>query len=104
VLCTWGAPGPCLELAVETRVSICYDFGTLNAEEVYVENATLEQRMTLVENAVRELQEAMRSRRPAADWLDRVIGSMKNQPAFDDVLALGQAARLVDRPAEDSGS
>jgi hypothetical protein len=72
-------------------------------EEVHVENATLEQRMTAVENAVRELQEAMRNRQPAADWLDRVIGSMKDQPAFDDVLALGRAARLVDRPAEDSG-
>jgi hypothetical protein len=67
-------------------------------------SATLEQRMTAMENAVRELQEAMGKRRPAADWLDRVIGSMKDEPAFDEVLALGRAARLVDRPAEDSGS
>ncbi len=67
-------------------------------------NATLEQRMTAVENAVRELQEALRNRRPAADWLDRVIGSMKDEPAFDEVLALGRAARSADRPAEDAGS
>jgi hypothetical protein len=67
-------------------------------------NATLEQRITAVENAVGELQEAMGNRQPAADWLDRVIGSMKDEPAFDEVLALGRAARLVDRPAEDSGS
>lgn len=69
-----------------------------------MENASLEQRMTVVETAVRELQEAMRNRQPAADWLDRVIGSMKDEPAFDEVLALGRAARSVDRPAEDSGS
>jgi hypothetical protein len=67
-------------------------------------SATLEQRMTAVESAVRELQEAMRKRPTAADWLDRVIGSMKDEPAFDEVLALGRAARLADRPAEDSGS
>jgi hypothetical protein len=54
---------------------------------------TLEQRMTAVEEAVRELQEAIRARKPAADWLDRVIGSMKDEPAFDDVLAHGRAIR-----------
>jgi len=66
-------------------------------------NATLEQRVTAVENAVRELQEAMRNRQPVPDWLERVIGSMKDEPAFDEVLALGRAARLADRPPEESG-
>ena len=55
--------------------------------------ATLEQRMTAVEEAVRALQEANRARKPAADWLDRVIGSMKDEPAFDDVLAHGRTIR-----------
>jgi hypothetical protein len=63
--------------------------------------ATLEQRMTAVEGAVRELQEAMRARQPAADWLNHVIGSMKDEPAFDEVLAHGRAFRQADRPAED---
>jgi hypothetical protein len=63
--------------------------------------ATLEQRMTKLEEAVRELQEAMRTRKPAPDWLDRVIGSMKDEPAFDEVLASGRAIRQADRPAED---
>ena len=65
--------------------------------------ATLEQRITVLEEAVRELQEAMRARKPAADWLDRVIGSMKDEPAFDEVLAYGRAIRQADRPAEDHG-
>jgi hypothetical protein len=43
----------------------------------------------------------MRTRQPAADWLDRVIGSMKDEPAFDEVLAHGRAMRQADRPAED---
>ena len=63
--------------------------------------ATLEQRMTALEEAVRELQEAMKARKPASDWLDRVIGSMKDEPAFDEVLALGRAIRQADRPADD---
>jgi hypothetical protein len=33
--------------------------------------------------------------------LDRVIGSMKDEPAFDDVLAFGRAIRHADKPAKD---
>ena len=63
--------------------------------------ATLEQRMTVLEDAVRELQQALQARKPAPEWLDRVISSMKDEPAFDEVLALGRAIRQADRPAED---
>ena len=63
--------------------------------------ASLEQRMTALEQAVYELREAMNARKPAADWLDCVIGSMKDEPAFDEVLALGRAIRQSDRPAEE---
>ena len=66
--------------------------------------ATLEQRMTALEQAVYELREAMKARKPAADWLDCVIGSMKDEPAFDEVLALGRAIRQSDRPAEDEAT
>ena len=62
--------------------------------------ATLERRMTALEESVRELQEAMNVRKPASDWLERVIGSMKDEPAFDEVLAHGQAIRQADRPPE----
>ena len=62
--------------------------------------ATLEQRMTAMEEAVRELQELMKACKPAPDWLDRVIGSMKDEPAFDEVLTHGRAIRQADQPAE----
>ncbi len=64
--------------------------------------AALERRMTALEESVRELQELIRARRPAANWLDSVIGSMKDEPAFDEVLAHGRAKRHADVPAEDS--
>ncbi|MGO9922486.1 MAG: hypothetical protein ACLQIB_48300 [Isosphaeraceae bacterium] len=54
-----------------------------------------------MEQAVRELQEAMKASKPDPDWFDRVIGSMKDEPAFDEVLALGRAIRQADRPTED---
>jgi hypothetical protein len=53
--------------------------------------ATLEQRMTVLEQTVRELRQALEARQPGPDWLDRVIGSMKDEPAFDEVLAYGRA-------------
>ena len=43
----------------------------------------------------------VKARNPAPDWLDRVIGSMKDEPAFDEVLAYGRAIRQADRPADD---
>jgi hypothetical protein len=61
----------------------------------------LEQRMTTLEEAVRELQRAMTTRTTAPDWLDRMIGSMKDEPAFDEVLAHGREIRQADRPCDD---
>ncbi len=66
-----------------------------------MQKATLDHRMTAIEEAVRELQEVIKARNPAPNWLDRVIGSQKDEPAFDDVLAYGRAIRQADRPAED---
>ena len=62
--------------------------------------ATLEERMNVLEQAVRELREAMNARQTAPDWLERVIGSMKDEPAFDEVLSHGRAIRHADRPPE----
>jgi hypothetical protein len=45
--------------------------------------------------------EVMKAGKPAPDWLDRVIGSMKDEPAFEEALAYGRAIRHADRPAED---
>jgi hypothetical protein len=57
--------------------------------------------MTALELAVRELQEAMKTRTHSPDWLNRVIGSMNDEPAFDEVLAYGRAIRQADRPPDD---
>jgi len=66
--------------------------------------ATLEQRIAKVEEAVRQLQQTLNERNPSPDWLDKVIGSMKGESAFDEVLAHGRAIRQADRPDGDEGA
>jgi hypothetical protein len=63
---------------------------------------TVEERLAELEAAVRELQRRLDSQAPAPDWLDRVIGSFKDEPAFQEVLEYGRALRQADRPPEDA--
>jgi hypothetical protein len=61
----------------------------------------IEQRLAVVEAAVRELQRLTASGAPTPNWLERVAGSMKDEPAFEEVLEYGRAFRQADRPPED---
>ena len=54
---------------------------------------SIEQRLTVVEQAVSELQQRL-AHLPVA----RITGSFKDEPAFEEVLALGRAIRAADRP------
>ncbi len=61
----------------------------------------IEQRLTAVEDAVRELQRRLTILPPAANWLERIIGSFKDEPEFEKVLEYGRAIREADRPSDD---
>lgn len=61
----------------------------------------LEQRLAAVEVAVQELRSIVLARKPVPNWLDRLTGSMQDDPAFEEVLAYGRAFREADRPKED---
>ena len=58
---------------------------------------TLQGRVKVLEDAVRKLQDALNARTQASDWLERVVGSMKDEPAFDEVLEHGRAFRQADK-------
>ena len=60
--------------------------------------AVLEQRLRAVEEAVARLERRLP---PEGDWIARVTGSFRDEPAFDEVLEYGRAFRHADRPAED---
>jgi hypothetical protein len=64
-------------------------------------NATIEDRLAAVEAAVTELQKHRLIQTPAPDWLEQVIGSFQDEPAFEEVLAYGRAIRKGELSVED---
>lgn len=64
--------------------------------------SNLEQRILAVEVAVRELQNAIQQTAP--HWLDNVIGSMRDEPAFEEVLAYGREIRNENQPPANGAS
>ncbi|HWG43964.1 MAG TPA: hypothetical protein VN688_14395 [Gemmataceae bacterium] len=65
---------------------------------------TIEQRLAALEAAVKEIQNRLGPPPPAPNWLDKVIGSMKDEPAFLEMLEYGRAYRQADYPPEDADS
>ena len=63
----------------------------------------LEQRLMAVEAAVSEIQRRLATLPPAPDWLEQMIGSCKDEPAFEEVIALGRALRMAEPFPEDLG-
>jgi hypothetical protein len=63
----------------------------------------LEQRLLTVEAAVSEIQRRLATLPPAPDWLEQIIGSCKDEPAFEEVIALGRALRMAEPFPEDLG-
>jgi hypothetical protein len=64
----------------------------------------VDQRLAALEAAVAELQRRLPPLQPAPNWLEQVIGSFKDEPACEEVLAYGRMIRESDRPAGDNGS
>jgi hypothetical protein len=55
--------------------------------------STIEDRLAALEAAVAELQRNQLIQRPAPDWLEQIVGSFRDEPAFEEVLAYGRAFR-----------
>ena len=58
-------------------------------------NISLEERLALVEIALAELQKQIVISQPT-NWLQKITGSFKDEPAFEEVLAYGRAIRQED--------
>jgi hypothetical protein len=63
----------------------------------------IEERLAAVETAVSEIQRRLATLPPAPDWLEQIIGSCKDEPAFEEVIALGRALRMAEPFPEDLG-
>jgi hypothetical protein len=64
----------------------------------------LEARLLAVETALKAIQHRLATLSPTENWLDAIIGSFKDEPAFDEVIALGRAFREAEPYPEDPGA
>ena len=64
----------------------------------------LEERLLAVETALKEIQRRLATLPPAPNWLDEIIGSFKDEPAFEEVIAFGRAFREVQPYPDDPGA
>ena len=64
----------------------------------------LEARLLAVETALHEIQQRLATLPPAPHWLDALIGSFNDEPAFDEVIALGRAFRKSEPYPDDAGA
>lgn len=71
-------------------------------QESRMSQATLEQRLSVLEGQVAEILKQNGGSEPKAGWLDGVRGSQKQEADFAQVLALGREQRRADRPTEGS--
>jgi hypothetical protein len=58
-------------------------------------NISLEERLAAVEAAIAKLQKQSTTSQ-ATNWLQQITGSFKDETAFEEVLAYGQAIRQGD--------
>jgi hypothetical protein len=64
----------------------------------------LEARLLAVEAALQEMQRRLATLLPTPHWLDTMSGSCKDDPAFEEVIALGRAFREAQPYPEDPGA
>lgn len=80
--------------------------GFARLEEVNLMSAdhALEQRLAAVEAELEQLKRLVHARVPAPNWVEQLAGSMKDEPAFQEVIEYGRAFRQADRPPEDGAA
>jgi hypothetical protein len=63
----------------------------------------LEERLLAVETALQAIQRRLATLLPTPHWLDAMSGSFKDDPAFEEVIALGRAFREAQPYPDEPG-
>jgi hypothetical protein len=63
------------------------------------EEPTIEQRLAALEAEVARLKERLERLAPE-NWVERISGSMKDYPEFEEVVRLGQEFRRSQQPPD----
>jgi len=59
--------------------------------------STLEERVAHMEKDLAELRTELHRLRSGGGWIDKITGSFKDDPDFEEILRLGQEIRRADR-------
>ena len=68
-----------------------------------IAEATLEQRLTALERTVADVQNRLASTPASENWLEKITGSISDEPAFLEALEYGRELRHADRPSIELG-
>lgn len=77
---------------------------TVNEYPVMTTPTELEARLIAVETALHEIQCRLATLPCASNWLDEIQGSCKEEPAFEEVMALGRACRASQPYPDEPGA
>jgi len=61
----------------------------------------VQNRLVALEREMAELKQRLNRALSGNTWLERLAGSMVDEPDFDRVLEFGRAARSADKPGEE---
>lgn len=70
-------------------------------EQNMSDGKSIEERLAVVERELAELKTRLPPEREPENWIEKISGSMKDFPEFDEVLRLGREFRKADRPNDD---
>jgi hypothetical protein len=68
-----------------------------------LDEALVLRRLATLERAVADLQQRLAAVPASGNWLEKVTGSISDEPAFLEALELGRAFRQADRPPDQPG-
>ncbi|MFN6539967.1 MAG: transferase hexapeptide repeat containing protein [Nostoc sp. EkiNYC01] len=81
-------------LVVEARISTTIE--TKVSKKVMLDEANLEQRLLTLEQTVADLKHRVIDAPISSNWLEKVIGSISDEPAFLEALEYGRSLRHAD--------
>ena len=61
------------------------------------QTSTIEERLGHVEREVTDLKSEFGRLSSKRNWIDRIVGSFKDDPEFEEILRLGREIRQADR-------
>ncbi|MFN6528167.1 MAG: transferase hexapeptide repeat containing protein [Nostoc sp. ChiSLP03a] len=86
---------------VQTRISITIE--TKVSKKIMLDEANLEQRLATLEQTVADIKHRVIDAPTYSNWLEKVIGSISDEPAFLQALEYGRSLRHADIFTEETG-